>query len=316
MRLLLSFVVLQCTLRNFPSLDLHCIEWAREKFDDLYVSGADAVNSLLEDREQFLQKLKQDPLSEADALKSVKNWLELAAKPSFEQCAKVMFDEFVANYRNSINDLTHAFPKDARIKDNATGADLGLFWHGHKRFPQSTEFNPNQPEHVDYIYHGANILASVFRLPEQSKEAVKAMLPKLMASGRPWAPSNAKISLDGDPSNPNANADKKPEGPSEEDHALVARLTNELRALDLSKFTPLVSADFEKVRPSDMREHRPNSVAISTSHLIVCCVVSLCVWFAASRTTISTTTSIGSLQRPICVAGITSSRRQPARSAA
>lgn len=89
------------------------------------MSGADAVNSLLEDREQFLQKLKQDPLSEADALKSVKNWLELAAQPSFEQCAKVMFDEFVTNYRNSINDLTYAFPKDARIKDQATGADLG-----------------------------------------------------------------------------------------------------------------------------------------------------------------------------------------------
>lgn len=121
------------------------------------------------------------------------------------------------------------------------------FWHGHKRFPQSTEFNPDQPEHVDYIYHGANILASVFKLPEQSKEAVKAMLPKLVASGRKWEPSGAKISLDGDPSNPNANQEKKPDVPSEEDHAVVARLTHELRALDLAKFTPLVSADFEKV---------------------------------------------------------------------
>jgi len=68
---------------------VHCIEWAREKFDDLFVSGADSVNSLLEDREQFFAKLKQDPLSEADALKGVKNWLELAAAPSFMQCAKV-----------------------------------------------------------------------------------------------------------------------------------------------------------------------------------------------------------------------------------
>ena len=50
------------------------IEHAREKFDDLFVSGAASANSLLESREQFLQKFKQDPLSEADSLKAVKNW--------------------------------------------------------------------------------------------------------------------------------------------------------------------------------------------------------------------------------------------------
>ena len=112
-----------CLDARLPLTD--CIEWSREKFDDLYVSGADAVNSLLENREQFLQKLKQDPLSEVDALKSVQRWLQLAAVPSFETCARVMLEEFIVNYRNAINDLTHAFPKDARIKDNSTGADLG-----------------------------------------------------------------------------------------------------------------------------------------------------------------------------------------------
>jgi ubiquitin-activating enzyme E1 len=209
------------------------------------VSGADAVNSLLENREQFLQKLKQDPLSEADALKSVQRWLQLAAVPSFETCARVMLDEFITNYRNSINDLTHAFPKDARIKDNSTGADLGLFWHGHKRFPQAAEFNPNQPEHLDYIYHGANILASVFKVPEQTKEQVKAILPKLLAEVKPWAPSNAKIDLS-EGKKPEEEKDNAP-ALSEEDSAAVERLTAELRALDLSKFTPLESAEFEKV---------------------------------------------------------------------
>jgi len=67
--------ILTFTPCSFSSLFSSCsIEWAREKFDDLFVSGADSVNSLLESREQFLQKLKQDPLSEADALKAVKNW--------------------------------------------------------------------------------------------------------------------------------------------------------------------------------------------------------------------------------------------------
>ncbi len=132
-----------CFIFSLPLLSLcsstDCIEWAREKFDDLFVSGADSVNSLLEDREQFFAKLKQDPLSEADALRGVKNWLELAANPSFEQCAKVLYLEFVQAYRNALLDLTHNFPRDARMTDPATGADLGPFWHGHKRFPQVSE---------------------------------------------------------------------------------------------------------------------------------------------------------------------------------
>jgi len=241
--------IAKCTLRNFPSLDIHCIEWAREKFDDLFVSGADSVNSLLEDREQFFQKLKQDPLSEADALRGVKNWLDLAASPSFEQCAKVLYLEFIGSFRNALLDLTHNFPKDARMTDPATGADLGPFWHGHKRFPQVANFDLDNPLHVGYIAHGANILASVFHLPEQSIEQVRALLPKLIAQDKPWAPSDKKIVLDAENNKGQAAAaeeEKKPENLSDEDAAAVARLTAELRALDLSHFKPLNSAEFEK----------------------------------------------------------------------
>lgn len=246
--------IAKCTLRNFPSLDIHCIEWSREKFDDLYVSGSDAVNSLLENREQYLQKLKQDPLSEVEALRATQRWLQLAAQPSFETCARVMLEEFVQNYRNAINDLTHSFPRDARITDHSTGADLGLFWHGHKRFPQSAEFSAADATHVAYVYHGANILASVFNIPEQTTAQVVALLPGLLAQVKPWAASDVKIKLDEDKSNPKPAAEAEAaETVSEEDHLVIARLTTELRSLDLSQFTALVSADFEK--DNDLNHH-------------------------------------------------------------
>jgi len=111
---------------------------------------------------------------------------------------------------------------------------------------------------VDYIYHGANILASVFGLKEQTREQVQAMLPALVAQDKPWEPSNVKITLDEEKSGPAPVSaapveEKKPEAVAEEDHAAVARLTAELRALDLAKFKPLVSADFEKVRSENDR---------------------------------------------------------------
>jgi ubiquitin-activating enzyme E1 len=230
----------------------------------LFVSGADSVNSLLEDREQFFQKLKQDPLSEADALRSVNNWLSLAAQPSFEQCAKVLYLEFIAAYRDALLDLTHNFPKDARMTDAVTGADLGAFWHGHKRFPQVANFDPSNDAHVEYIYAGANILAHVFGLKEHSKDDVRALLPKLIAADKPWQPSGKKIVLDAENNKGSAAAeeDKKPESVSEEDHELVGRLTAELRALDLSKFKPLNSTDFEK---DDDKNHHIDWITSATN---------------------------------------------------
>lgn len=80
--------IAKCTLRNFPSLPLHCIEWAREKFDDFFVVDADNVNSFLENSEAFLTKLQQSPLEALDTLKSVQRWLELSKKPSLELCVE------------------------------------------------------------------------------------------------------------------------------------------------------------------------------------------------------------------------------------
>jgi len=241
--------IAKCTLRNFPSLDIHCIEWSREKFDDLFMSGADAFNSLLEDREQFLAKLKQDPLSEADALRAVSATVQLARGPSFEKCARVMVTEFARSFRDAINDLTHAFPEDARVKDPATGADLGLFWHGHKRFPRSAKVSPDNDALLEFVHAGANILASVFHLPEASKEEVRRLLPKLVEEVPDWKPSGAKIKLDEGKKGGEADESKQADGeeqPSEEDAETIARLTSELRGLDLAQFKPLNPAEFEK----------------------------------------------------------------------
>lgn len=158
--------IAKCTLRNFPSDIIHCIEYAREKFDDLYVSGADNTNSYLSDQDAFIDKIKSDPLQQLDTLKSVKQWLQYNQNPTKELCIQLLYNEFIQTYRNTILDLITAFPRDARIIEQHTGADLGPFWHGHKRFPTPiTQWDSNNNAHVDYIYHGANIMAKVFNLP-------------------------------------------------------------------------------------------------------------------------------------------------------
>lgn len=49
-----------CTLRNFPHLIDHCIEWARAQFQDLFVSPARAGANFLNDPEGYVKKVS-DP---------------------------------------------------------------------------------------------------------------------------------------------------------------------------------------------------------------------------------------------------------------
>lgn len=253
--------IAKCTLRNFPSEITHCIEWAREKFDDLFVSAADSVNSLLEDRKEFFAKLKQDPLSEADSLRTVRSWLDLCTSPSFETCIQVMFREFTANYRDAINDLTHHFPADARNRDRETGADLGPFWHGHKRFPTATEFDPNNEQHLDYIFHGSNILASVFGLKEQTRDQVKQLAAHLKA--QPWVFSGAVVKLDEDKDKKKDEESKQAEPSlSDKDANDIADITSYLQSLDLTQYRKLNPADFEK---DDDKNHHVDWLTASTN---------------------------------------------------
>jgi len=62
-----------CTLRNFPNLIEHCIEWGRDKFTELFVDGAADVVSYLEDPKGFLARLKANETSSTAIDKLSKN---------------------------------------------------------------------------------------------------------------------------------------------------------------------------------------------------------------------------------------------------
>lgn len=247
--------IARCTLRNFPSDITHAIEWAREKFDDLFMSGAESANSFLEDRAAFLAKLKQDPLTEADALKAVEKWLNLSAHPTFDTCVKMAIDEFLSSYRNAIKDLTHHFPKDARNIDRATGADLGPFWHGHKRFPQSAEFSIQDELHLEFVYRCSNILASVFGIGEKSLAEVKAIAQNIPIEE--WKFTGSAVNLSEEKKD-----EKKSQDAPEEDAEVIARLTEKLISLNLSGFKKLFPADFEK---DDDKNHHVDWITAATN---------------------------------------------------
>jgi ubiquitin-activating enzyme E1 len=251
--------IAKCTLRNFPSLILHCIEWAREMFDDWFIEGPDCAAKFIKDPAGYLASLKSTPLEELSKLRMVKKWVGLATNPSVEKCAEEAYKLFLACFRNGILDLIHNFPEDSRMTDKETGADLGPFWHGHKRFPVSCEWDPTNDKYVSFIYHATNIFVNqVFDLKTPVDMAdIKKIVTSFEVTE--WKYSGATVDLDED----EKDGDEKEEAKlDDEDMKEIAALTTELKAVEVKTVSALQAADFEK---DDDKNHHIDIIASSTN---------------------------------------------------
>eukprot|EP00043_Microstomoeca_roanoka_P005478 m.55979 g.55979 ORF g.55979 m.55979 type:complete len:1262 (-) comp12981_c0_seq1:328-4113(-) len=160
-----------CTLRNFPHLIDHCIEWARAKFTDLFVSPATQLQQFLEDPQQFLATLeaKIDQHTGGERLAALDRGVEtlkllqdlvseIKDKPSMEMCVQMAWKHFHMFFRDMIKDLIATFPADAKTKSGEP------FWSGHKIFPKVITFDLSNQLHADFIVSAANLYACVFKV--------------------------------------------------------------------------------------------------------------------------------------------------------
>jgi ubiquitin-activating enzyme E1 len=225
-----------CTLRNFPNQIEHCIEWGRDKFNDLFVDTPGDLVSYLENSQVFIFKLKNDSTSSAVVakLQKIVDFIKMKKKNTFEDCVALAKECFNTYYHHSILDLLSIFPKDHVDKEGAA------FWSGPKRAPGHIEFDPTNDVHVDFVISYANLIATAMSIPEQKDfNTVKEM--SVSAKVPPYVPKTIKVKLPGEEEN------KEPEVAAPEDDELIASLTAELETLktEVSK-DMFIPAEFEK----------------------------------------------------------------------
>ena len=118
-----------CTLKNFPYEISHCIQWAREQFESLFVLPFQTYNKLkkLQNENKLQDKLDKMLLNE---IYDIYNNINHIKNTSFE-----MFSDFYnLNYRQKIYDLISLFPENHITQDGEK------FWGGVKKFPQVMDF--------------------------------------------------------------------------------------------------------------------------------------------------------------------------------
>ena len=98
-----------CTLRNFPHLTDHCIEWSRDQFELLFKKLGKSCESYLSDPTAFTEDKKAKAGSESGLaifdVRSVTSMLRAAASPSMGSIAQLSYDIFHYMFRDRILDL-------------------------------------------------------------------------------------------------------------------------------------------------------------------------------------------------------------------
>jgi len=177
-----------CTLKNFPNLIEHTLQWARDLFEGVFTQVPESINQYLSDP-HFVDQLLAQPGSPIEALTAIRDNLGQRPK-TFEDCvvwARLKFQEL---FHNSIAQLLFNFPPDQMTSSGQP------FWSGPKRCPHVINFNPEDPLHLDFVIAAANLRAHVFGLKgERDPTAFKAMSSKIVVP--PFQPqAGIKIEVD------------------------------------------------------------------------------------------------------------------------
>jgi len=234
-----------CTLRNFPYLIVHCIEWGRAQFTDVFESPARDAAQFIENHDVFMKNLEKEGNIDAqlDKLKNVRRVLQVACNPnrSFETCIQLAVDDFQKQHNIRIRDLQHSFPEDCSKKDPDTGL-VQPFWSGTKRYPRYAVFDRTNPEHAAYVMACANLYAFMYKIPQiHDRKKFEDVLSKAKITLQEWVAPKKNVSED-DEKNDAAQTDESDELTAEKAH-IVDELT---KMCAENKPVVPVPAEFEK----------------------------------------------------------------------
>ncbi len=144
-----------CTIRHFPNLIEHCIEWGLLAFNDIFVDIPNNAGLFLEKPDQFVADQKKDTNIDQvnKILEGIKKLVELKKTADFSICIQIARDYFEEFFNHQILNLLHSFPKDSvDTKGNP-------FWSGPKRAPDPITFDPSDALHQTFVTATANLIA-------------------------------------------------------------------------------------------------------------------------------------------------------------
>ncbi|XP_025078407.1 ubiquitin-like modifier-activating enzyme 6 [Pomacea canaliculata] len=181
-----------CTIKSFPASIEHCIQWARDKFEQLFVIQPNLFNKFFSchtDLTSVAERLRSGEMVEG----AIRVSKMAATRPRiWEDCvvlARIWFEKY---FNLKAHQLLHAFPLDTKLQDGTP------FWQSPKRPPAPLEFDVGDPLHISFITSAARLLSDIYNLPRLPEDMLpetyitilrRVQVPK-------FHPSNKRIETD------------------------------------------------------------------------------------------------------------------------
>ena len=222
-----------CTLKHFPHLIEHTIEWSRDVFQGLFVDGPQEALAFSADPEAYLAKARAEGNAAVQRVKleRIEHLLKLteSGEDGFRNCMQFAADEFIDKFDHQIAQLLHTFPADHK---NAEGQ---LFWSGPKRAPTPLKLNPQDPLHLEFVTAAANLLRSVLGAPAVRQPSEISTALTGVEINKPFVARNVRIKAD--------DSQNVVEGAADDDEALREVSERLVKSFKQIKLTPV---EFEK----------------------------------------------------------------------
>ena len=152
-----------CTIRNYPYMIDHTIEWARGiAFQNFFVEGTNEFSLFIADPTAYLDACQADRTLSLGTIKErlliLKQWSKCAANPNIKEFVNIGRQLFQDMFTDNIAQLLHCFPHDYKDKEGRP------FWTSPKRAPHVIEFNPNDETHFEFIKSVVTMAKFVFKV--------------------------------------------------------------------------------------------------------------------------------------------------------
>jgi len=168
-----------CTLKHFPNLIEHTLQWAREFFEEVFKQTADDCGyyinspSLEEFQTTYLANQQNMKLS---TLKRMHDALVTSRPDNYSHCVSWARLKFEDLFSNNLLQLLHNFPLD-RVNANGTP-----FWGGAKKPPTPIKFDIEDPLHYSFIQALSNLRASSYGVEVPGHDEIDVVIRDAVAA--------------------------------------------------------------------------------------------------------------------------------------
>lgn len=226
-----------CTMRSFPYLINHCIEWARVKFFELFVNSSTFLNEFFQDIEKgekdVMKRMKEDMSELKQIVEFIPHYIDLMAKNTLKEYVKLALFFYQHFFDGEIAKLLALFPADYKDKDG------NLFWTSPKRPPVNIPFDKSNEDHMKFVTTAVQVLSQVFPPIEKFTNKDVEQLVKTMKINK----LELKINEEDRKKLTNEKADEKEE--SDEENVLM--LLKQLKSCyETNKNLVIKEIEFEK----------------------------------------------------------------------